>query len=116
MSVADKAANVPRRKLRFRRLESAFAICRLPPRSTIPSWFPARPFTSVTRTNDEASLVCPFESVPEGVQREHPFVTFKLLGPFAFSETGILASFIRPMADRKDSGFCHWLPMTLTMF
>lgn len=74
MSVADKAANVPRRKLRFRRLESAFAICRLPPRSTIPSWFPTRPFTSVTRTNDEASLVCPFESVPEGVQREHPFV------------------------------------------
>jgi hypothetical protein len=47
------------------------------------------------------SIVCPAENVPGGVRAEQPWICFKLVGPFPFSETGILASFIQPLADHK---------------
>jgi uncharacterized protein len=92
---------VRRRKLRFTFLRDFFAICRLPADAPAPSWSLIGPFTSVTPTGDEVSIVCPAENVPEGVQAEKPWVCFMLTGPFPFSETGILASFLQPLADRK---------------
>jgi uncharacterized protein len=93
--------NIPLRKLRFSCLPDLFAICRLPADGPVPSWSLIGAFTSVTRTGEEVSIVCPAENVPEGVQAEQPWICFKLTGPFPFSETGILASFLQPLADRK---------------
>jgi hypothetical protein len=57
-------------------------------------------FFSITSTADELSIVCVAARVPNDVQREGGWRCFKLIGPFPFGETGILASFIQPLSDR----------------
>ncbi len=84
--------------LKFRKLPGSFAICRLPPDAPAPP--SAAPFTSITRTADELSIVCPAENAPLSAICEGPWTCFKLQGPFPFSLTGVLASFIGPLAER----------------
>ncbi len=88
-----------RRGLRFSRVPGKFAVCRLSADGPVPEWAWSGPFTSVTRTADELSIVCAADSVPEEHQPKSPWVCFKLEGPFSFSEVGILASVIGPLAD-----------------
>jgi uncharacterized protein len=89
------------RALKFSRMPGKFAVCRLPPSAQIPDWVWSGPFSSVTRTDDELSVVCAAESVPEEQQPKSPWVCFKVEGPFSFSEVGILASVINPLAEKK---------------
>jgi hypothetical protein len=84
--------------LNFLQLPGSFAICRLPSNALIPK-LPAKTlFTSITRTPDELSIVCPADHAPRNAKCEAPWTCFKLQGPFPFSQTGILASFIAPLA------------------
>ncbi len=55
-------------------------------------------FTSITRTNDELSVVCPTENLPADVRSSHRWLCLKLEGPFPFSLTGVLLSFIEPLS------------------
>jgi uncharacterized protein len=88
-----------RRQLKFRWIPGAFAICRLPASAPLTDWAWRGPFTSVTRTPDELSIVCSVDSLPADVDSKHRWICFKLEGTFAFSEVGILASFIDPLAE-----------------
>jgi hypothetical protein len=54
----------------------------------------------VTRTADELSIVCPARQVPAEVQHEDDWTCLKLEGPFPFSETGVLVSFVQPLSAR----------------
>jgi hypothetical protein len=90
-----------KRALKFSRMPGQFAVCRLPADSAVPKWAWSRPFTSVTRTADELSIVCAVSCVPEEHQPKSPWVCFKLEGPFSFSEIGILVSVIGPLAERE---------------
>jgi len=65
----------------------------------VPEWAWSGPFTSVTRTADELSIVCVADRVPEEHQPKSPWVCFKLEGPFSFSKVGILASVTGPLAE-----------------
>jgi uncharacterized protein len=58
-----------------------------------------RGFFCVARTADELSIVCEEDRVPDGVTSEKDWVALRLEGPFPFSMTGVLASFIQPLAD-----------------
>lgn len=53
----------------------------------------------MTSTSQEVSIVCPETQVPEGAAHEGDWACLKLEGPFPFSETGILSSFIQPLAE-----------------
>jgi len=75
-----------------------FAVVRLDPQSEMPSWAYGQPFSSVTHTSDETSIVCPQTSVPSDVTCERGFRGLKVRGPLAFSETGILESLAQPLA------------------
>jgi uncharacterized protein len=86
-------------QLPFRRLLGRFAVCRLPAVASLPDWGLAGSFASVTRTAEEVSIVCAEENVPAEVRAERGWTGFKLEGPFAFSQTGILAAFIGPLAE-----------------
>jgi hypothetical protein len=86
-------------KLKFRRIAGAFAICRLPPDAAIPEWARAGPFLTITRTAEELSIVCSSDDVPGEVQAERGWACFKLEGPFPFQVSGILVSFIAPLAQ-----------------
>lgn len=88
-------------KLRFSQLPGRYAIVRLPPDSGIPDWAIKGDFTSITRTADELSIVCPAENLPADVQSPLRWICLKLEGPFPFSQTGVLLSFIRPLSENK---------------
>lgn len=85
-------------KLKFRCLTGFFAIVRLAPDALVPAWAIAGGFTSITRTADELSVVCPAESIPPEVHSPQRWICLKLEGPFPFSQTGVLLSFIEPLS------------------
>jgi uncharacterized protein len=88
------------RKLRFSRVPGAFAVCRLSAKTPVPEWAVRGVFFSVTRTADELSVVCLEGQVPSEVHLENNWACLKLEGPFPFSETGILTSFVQPLSAR----------------
>ena len=48
---------------------------------------------------DEVSMVCEERQVVDGVRAEKGWVGLKLEGPFPFTMTGVLASFLQPLAE-----------------
>ena len=77
--------------LRFRVVAGPYALCRLAPDAAVPSWYDRPPFSSVTRTPEELSIVCPAGCVPADVQAEAGWALLQLVGPFPFSAIGICA-------------------------
>ncbi len=64
----------------------------------LPAWATGGVFTSITRGEDELSVVCLEQNVPAEVKADRGWACLKLQGPFPFSETGILSSFIGPLS------------------
>jgi len=85
-------------KLKFRQLAGSFAVCRLPSDAAPPQLPASTSLVSITRTGDELSIVCSAEQAPDNAKCEFPWICFKLEGPFPFTQTGVLASFIDPLA------------------
>ncbi|HUR57820.1 MAG TPA: ACT domain-containing protein [Opitutaceae bacterium] len=82
---------------RFRILPGLYAVCRLSPDEVVPAWA-AGPFLNITFTDDELTIICPAERVPPEVRAERDWRVLKLVGPFAFSAVGVLASLATPLA------------------
>ena len=80
-------------------LPENYSICRLGPAVDIPPWALAGNFFSITRTEEELSLVCSQEVVPDGVQCEKGWRCVMVVGPLDFSLTGILASLTASLAE-----------------
>ena len=55
----------------------------------------------MTQSTSELSIVCEEHRVPVGVRVELGWFALKLEGPFPFSMTGVLASFLDPLAEAK---------------
>ena len=89
------------RQLKFRQLPGQYAIVRLPRDPPVPTWAPRGDFTSITRTADELSIVCPADNLPPDVESPHRWICLKLEGPFPFSQTGVLLSFIEPLSKNE---------------
>ncbi|HEY4903102.1 MAG TPA: ACT domain-containing protein [Candidatus Sulfotelmatobacter sp.] len=86
-------------KLRFRQLADTYAIIRFASVAAIPAWATNGDFTSITRTADELSIVCPTKNLPPDIHASHRWICLELEGPFPFSQTGVLLSFIRPLSE-----------------
>ena len=89
----------PNHQLKFRQLPNPYAIVRLAPDASIPAWATKGDFTSITRTAEELSIVCPAANLPADVHSPHRWICLKLEGPFPFSQTGVLLSFIEPLSN-----------------
>jgi len=77
----------------------AFTICQVGDAAQIDLTVP---FTFAARTDEELSLVCPTECVPDGViSREDGWRAFRIEGVLDFSLTGILAGIASILAERK---------------
>jgi uncharacterized protein len=85
--------------LKFRQLPGLYAIVRQPPNAPTPDWATKGEFTSITRTPDELSIVCPADNLPHDVTASPRWICLKLEGPFPFSQTGVLLSFIAPLSN-----------------
>ncbi len=101
--MGETSANAPTASLRLSVLEHRLAVCRLDAGSAVPDWAPAAPFSSVTRTAEELSVVCPEERVPAGAICERGWRVFKLEGPFELGMIGLLASVATPLAESEVS-------------
>ena len=88
-----------RHPLKFRQLPGPYAIVQLAPDAPVPDWAAQGELTSITRTADELSIVCPTENLPTDVLSSHRWIGLKLKGPFPFSLTGVLLSFIEPLSN-----------------
>ncbi len=82
-------------------LKEKLAICRLDRSAPVPAWLTGSAFFTVSRTFDELSLVCPQESVPDGVLCNKGWRCLKVDGPLEFSLTGVIASVTAPLANAK---------------
>jgi len=100
MTIANQEDERPHgnHQLKFRWLPGPYAIVRLAPDAPVPAWATRGDFTSITRTADELSIVCPTENLPPEVHSPHRWICLKLEGPFPFSQTGVLLSFIEPLS------------------
>jgi hypothetical protein len=88
-----------RQQLKFRWLAGAYAIVRMDAEATVPDWATKGVFSSVTRSADELSIVCPAANLPANLSSESHWICFQLEGPFPFSQTGVLLSFIEPLSN-----------------
>ncbi|MBZ9743289.1 MULTISPECIES: ACT domain-containing protein [unclassified Mesorhizobium] len=88
-------------RIKLRQLPGLYAISRLQAGDGIPAWADGPGFVSITRTDDELSITCLQDRVPDAVKHDHDWVAFKLQGPFAFDETGIVLSVIQPLSENE---------------
>ena len=79
-------------------LPQSFAVARLEPDADVPAWAGDAEFVSVTRTLAELSIVCEESLVPGGIKAQRGFKCLRVVGPLAFTETGILESLATPLS------------------
>ena len=96
---------VHRHQLDLILLRDRYAVVRLDRDADIPSWAIEGGLFSITRTNEELSVVCSQSAVPEGVTSERGWRCFRVARQIAFSVVGVLASLTEPLAKAGVSVF-----------
>src|SRR5262249_14427416 len=86
-------------------LRDSFAICKLMSNASIPSWATTGNLFSITRTTEELSVVCPQNSVPDGINCKRGRRRLRVAGTIPFSVVGVLASLTAPLAETGISAF-----------
>jgi uncharacterized protein len=85
-------------KIRLKELAGNYAVARLHNDAAIPGWADGAGFVSISRTDEELSIICLQERIPSGVKFEGDWTVFKFIGPFAFDQTGIVLSIVQPLS------------------
>lgn len=83
--------------LKLSLLKNKYVVCRLNKNERIPAWAYKGDVFSITRTNDELSLVCQQENIEveeldEDILCERNWNIFKVEGPLDFALVGILSN------------------------
>jgi lysophospholipase L1-like esterase len=88
-------------------LEDLFSIVKLPSTESVPAWATQGKWFSVTRTDDELSIVCPSSVVPghTSAEVEEAWRCIRVNGLLDFGLTGILAALAQPLAENHISIF-----------
>lgn len=94
-----------KKKLSIQFLAGRYAICRLSSNDSIPNWIDLQHFYSITKTDDELSIVCSEYGIPDSVIAEKDWKILKIIGPLDFSLVGILSKISTLLADSKISIF-----------
>jgi len=86
-------------RLRVVTVPGLFAICRLSPGDAVPSWANGPGLVSITRTDDELSIVCAEALIPRGMECMRGYVAMRVEGTLAPELVGVLVSLAKPLAD-----------------
>lgn len=89
-------------------LPGELAVVRLPPDAHVPQWaFSAAPGSiwSMTRTDEELSLVRAADAVPSDARAERGWRALRIAGTIDFALTGVLASVLAPLGEAAVSIF-----------
>ncbi len=93
------------RKLALTVLDKEYAIHRLDPDADIPTTVFGSHFYSISRTDEELSIVCEQDIEIDSAKTSADWSCIKVIGPLDFSLTGILAGISSTLADAKISLF-----------
>ena len=94
--------------MKLKILDSTFSVMKFAPAETIPLWALHCDVFSITRTDEELSVVCPSECLPINEQIkeiENDWKCIKVEGVLDFNLTGILSSLANTLAENKISIF-----------
>lgn len=91
--------------IRLDLLPDAYAVARLDPGADVPEWASSGDLISITKTQDELSILCRESLQPPDVQAQRGFRCFRVAGPLAFTEVGVLDSLAHPLAEADVSIF-----------
>jgi len=84
--------------MKLRKIDGSFGICQLPADATPPDWANGPGFTAQIRSDDELTIICRADRIPEGQKSALGWACFRSVGPFAFDEAGIVASLVAPIS------------------
>ena len=93
------------RKLALTVLDKEYTIHRLDPDADIPATVLGSQFYSISRTDEELSIVCEPDIEIDSAKSSADWSCIKVIGPLDFSLTGILAGISATLADAKISLF-----------
>lgn len=93
------------KQLTLKVLPDNIAVCRLPVKEDIPLWALQGKWFSVTKTEEEMSVVCDGNLVPNGVISEKDWRMMKVEGVLDFSLIGILSEISTVLAEASVSVF-----------
>jgi len=93
------------KKLKLSVLEDLFTIHRFPTNYDIPEQIYESKFYSISKTEDELSIVCNSSILLNSEETETGWSCIKVLGPLDFSLTGILADISAVLAKAEISIF-----------
>lgn len=97
LSIPDEGATaLP--SITLTELAGDYGIARLSADAAIPAWADGQGLVSISRTDDELSVLCRADRIPDDMKPDLGWTAFKFEGPFAFHEHGILLSVIAPVS------------------
>jgi hypothetical protein len=86
-------------------IDTPFAVCRLAADAPVPVWAVGGPFSSVTRTPDELSVVCADAAVPPALPASRGWRALRVDGPLDLALVGVMAALAAPLAAAEVSIF-----------
>lgn len=92
-------------QLKLTILQSNYVVCRFEPQAVVPAWAMQGDFFTVSRTQEELSIVCQARLIPSDIKAEKEWRVFKIEGSFAFTQIGILNSVTSVLANNGISLF-----------
>ena len=93
------------KKLTLKLLKDKYSVCRLNKNDEIPKWIFQEEFFSITKTDEELSVVCLQDKIKENIKCEKDLRILKIEGPLDFSLIGILSRISTLMANNGISIF-----------
>ena len=93
------------KKLILKLLKNKYSVCRLNKYDEIPKWIFNEEFFSITKAEDELSIVCLQDKIKDDVLCERNWKVLKIEGPLDFSLIGILSKISTLMANNNISIF-----------
>ena len=87
-------------QLKMRIHPESYAVCQIPPDEDLPSGLIEQkiPFLSITRTDEETSIVLPENKTQQDWKAETGWRCLQVIGPLPFNMIGVLASLSAPLA------------------
>ena len=90
--------------VQLKRMDLDLIVCRLGSGEHIPSWALQGKFVSVTRTEEELSIICESRKLPPGkrasVKYEADWRPIKVQGPIGFEMVGVIAGISQTLTAR----------------
>lgn len=92
-------------KYQFKILEDLYSICKLPPNDDIPDWMNINKFYSVTKTDEELSILCVQQNIPNDIECEKDWKVLKINSKLDFSLVGVISQISKLLAENSISIF-----------